>query len=249
MTYLVSGNAGGLYTIANLVPSLYTITASNSAGLISKAVQQGIPDDYADGALTSSIALDLAPPTGTMSVTALNGTTPIAGVAVKVTGGPSGVTLNGTTDATGVVNFPSIPAGTATYTVTGTYGAATFQKTGVKVATNQPTAVTLGVTAGTVNVSVTDSTAHALQGATVTLTGPNGFSAVGTTDGTGKYSFPNVGAGSGYSMTATDGAATATAAVPSASRPARRPASSCRSRWERSPAGSPTARTRSAGSR
>ncbi len=183
-TYPVSGS--GAYSITNLLPnSTYTVTASNSAGLISKAVAQLVPNNYPSD-LTSTFALDLAAPTGTMSVTALNGTTPIAGVGVTVTGGPSGVTLNGTTDATGVANFPSIPAGTATYTVTGTYGAATFQKTGVTVATNQPTAVTLGVNAGTVNVSVTDSSSHPLPGATVTLTGPNGFSAVGT-DGRDRH--------------------------------------------------------------
>jgi Carboxypeptidase regulatory-like domain len=209
-TYSVGGDPGGAYSIPNIIPnSTYTVTASNSAGLISKAVAQLVPNDYPDD-LTSTFALDLAAPTGTLSVTALNGTTPIAGVGVKVTGGPSGVTLNGTTDANGVANFPSIPAGTATYTVTGTYGAATFQKTGVTVATNQPTAVTLGVNAGAVKVSVTDSSSHPLPGATLTLTGPNGFSAVAPTDGTGTYTFPNVGTGTGYSVTATDGAATAT---------------------------------------
>ena len=51
----------------------------------------------------------------------------------------------------------------------------------------------------------------AVPGATLTLTGPNGFSAVGTLPdpASGVYTFTNVGAGSGYSVTAADGNATA----------------------------------------
>ncbi len=209
--YMVSGAANGEYSIGNLVPNgQYTVTASTAGGLISKAVSQTVPNDYPSD-LTSSFALDLAPPTGTLSITAVNGTTPIAGVAVTVTGGPSGVDLTGTTDPNGVVNFPSVPAGAAPYTITGTYGAATFQQTGITVATNTPTPVTLGVAAGSVAVSVTDGSSNPVQGATLTLTGPNGFSATGTTDGSGSWTFPNVGTGSGYSLTASDGAATAQA--------------------------------------
>jgi hypothetical protein len=216
--YSVGGDPGGSYSIPNVTPNAeYTVTActlaasctSPSTGLVSKAADQWVPNDYPNE-LTASFTLDLAAPTGTLSVTALNGTAPIAGVAVTVTGGPSGVTLTGTTDTTGVVNFPSIPAGSAPYTITGTYGAATFQQTGVSVATNQPTAVTLGVSAGAVKISATDGASHALPGATLTLTGPNGFSAVGTTDGSGIWTFANVGTGGGYSLTATDGAATTT---------------------------------------
>ena len=61
--------------------------------------------------------------------------------------------------------------------------------------------------AGSVKVTVTDGAAHPLPGATLTLTGPNGFSAIGTTDGTGIWTFTNVGTGGGYAVTATDGAA------------------------------------------
>ena len=91
-----------------------------------------VPNAYPTD-LTSTFNLALAQATGTLSVTAMNGTTPIAGASITVTGGPSGVNLTGTTDANGVVNFPGIPAGSAPYTVTGTYGAATFQQTGVTV--------------------------------------------------------------------------------------------------------------------
>jgi hypothetical protein len=214
--YSVGGDPGGAYSIPNVTPNAeYTVVActlaasctSTSTGLVSKAADQWVPNDYPND-LTSSFTLDLAAPTGTMSVTALNGSTPIAGVSLTVTGGPSGVSLTGTTDATGVANFPSIPAGSATYTVTGTYGAATFQQTGIVVATNQPTPVTLGVNAGAVKVTLSDGSGHALPGATLTLTGPNGFSTTGVTDGTGIWTFPNVGTGTGYALTATDGAAT-----------------------------------------
>jgi Carboxypeptidase regulatory-like domain len=215
--YSVGGDPGGQYTIPNVNPNVeYTVVASNSAGLISQAVDQYVPNDYPSD-LTSSFNLDLAAPQGTLSVTTVNGTADIAGVAVTVTGGPSGVHLTGTTDANGVVNFPAIPAGSAPYTITGTYGAATFQQTGITVATNQPTPVTLGVAAGAVKVSVTDGASHPLSGATLTLNGPNGFSAVGTTDGTGTWTFPNVGTGSGYSVVATDGAATGQATAISVS--------------------------------
>ena len=206
--YSVGGDPGGQYSIPNINPNVeYTVVASYSAGLISKAVDQYVPNDYPSD-LTSSFDLDLAAPQGTLSITAVNGSADIAGVAVTVTGGPSGVNLTGTTDENGVVNFPSVPAGSAPYTITGTYGAATFQQTGITVATNQPTPVTLGVAAGTIKVSVTDGSAHPVPGATLTLNGPNGFSSVGTTDGTGTWSFTNVGTGSGYSVVATDGAAT-----------------------------------------
>ncbi len=210
--YAVSGDPNGEYSIPNQLPNgQYTLTASTAGGLISKAVAQTVPNDYPTD-LTSSFALDLAAPTGTLSVTAVNGGTPIAGVAVTVTGGPSGVTLNGTTDPNGVVNFASVPAGAAPYTVTGTYGAATFQQTGITVATNTPTPVTLGVVAGSVKVSVSSGVLP-VPGATLTLTGPNGFSATGTSDGSGTFTFTNVGSGSGYAVTATDGAATAQASA------------------------------------
>ena len=209
--YAVSGDPHGQYTIPNLLPNAeYTVTASTAGGLISKAISQTVPNAYPTD-LTSSFALDLAAPTGTLSVTTMNGSTLVPGVAVTVTGGPSGITLTGTTDPNGVVNFPSVPAGSAPYTVTGTYGAATFQQTGVTVATNTPTPVTLGVTAGSVTVSVTDTSSNPVQGATLTLTGPNSFSATGTSDGSGTFTFTNVGTGGGYSVTATDGAATAQA--------------------------------------
>ena len=45
----------------------------------------------------------------------------------------------------------------------------------------------------------------------MTLTGPNALVVIGTTNGSGVYSFTNIGAGSGYTVTAADGAATATA--------------------------------------
>ena len=41
--------------------------------------------------------------------------------------------------------------------------------------------------------------------ASLTLTGPNGFSATGTTDGSGSFTFTNVGAGSGYSLDGLEG--------------------------------------------
>lgn len=214
MTSTPAAASNGQYSFAHILPQAeYTVVASTAGGLISKAVVQQVPNAYPTD-LTSTFNLDLGQPTGTLSVKAVNGTDLLQGVGVTVTGGPSSVTLTGTTDASGVANFPSIPASAvSSYTVTGTYGAATFQNTGVIVNTNKPTLVTLTVPANGVTVSVTDGAtpAHALQGVSLTLTGPNGFSAVATTDGTGTWTFKDVGQGSGYAVLATDGAATASA--------------------------------------
>ena len=199
-SYVVTGGAA---TIANLIPGQYSLTASTTSGLVASTVSQAVPTGYPPN-LTSTFNLDLEQATGTLTVNAVNGTNPIAGANITVTGGPNGVTLTGTTDANGVVNFPSVAAGSAPYTVSGTYGAQTFSQSGVTVPVNGTQNVTLGIAAGTITVT-------AVPGATLTLTGPNGFSEVQTLPdpGSGVYTFTNVGAGSGYSVTAADGNATA----------------------------------------
>jgi Carboxypeptidase regulatory-like domain len=193
---------GGAATIANLIPGQYSLSASTASGLVASTVSEAIPTAYPS--LTSTVGLDLEQATGTLTVNAVNGANPIAGANITVTGGPNGVTLTGTTDANGVVNFPSIAAGSTPYTVSGTYGAQSFSQAGVTVPINGTKNVTLGISAGTITVT-------AVPGATLTLTGPNGFSEVQTlpVPGSGVYTFANVGAGGGYSVTAADGNATA----------------------------------------
>ncbi|HEY4349273.1 MAG TPA: carboxypeptidase-like regulatory domain-containing protein [Gaiellaceae bacterium] len=203
--YTITGGSG---SVPNLLPNgQYSVSAATADGLLATAISQSVPNSYPTD-LTSTFNVELVRPNGTVSVTATNGGVPIAGATITVSGGPDSITMTGTTDANGVANFPTVPAGTATYTVSGSYGAATFQQTGVVVSANGTTNVSLGVPAGSVKATVT-SGGNPVPGATVTLTGPNGFSAVGTTDGSGIYTFANVGTGSGYTVTAADGAATA----------------------------------------
>jgi hypothetical protein len=205
VNYTVSGGSG---SIPDLIPNgQYTLSATTADGLQATSVTQSVPNDYPSD-LTSTFNLDLTRPNGTLSVTATNGGTPIGGVAITVTGGPNSITLTATTDSSGVANFPTVPSGTATYTVSGSYGAASFSQSGITVHANATTNVTLGVPAGSVAVTV-KAGATPIPNASLTLTGPNGFSATGTSDGSGTFTFTNVGTGGGYSVLATDGAATA----------------------------------------
>ena len=129
-SFTVTGGSG---SIGSLIPNgQYAVSASTTSGLVASTVTQTVPNDYPTD-LTSTFNLALAQATGTLTVNAVNGTTPIAGASITVTGGPNGVDLTGTTDANGVANFPSIPAGSTPYTVSGTYGATSFSQSGVTV--------------------------------------------------------------------------------------------------------------------
>jgi hypothetical protein len=194
-------------TIANQIPGQYTISASAAGGsLINNGVTQTVPSSYPSD-LTSTFAMPLIAPTGTIKVTATQGGSPLAGSTVTVTGGPSSVNVSGVTDASGILSFAGLTAG-AGYTVKLTSGAQTVQQTNVSVVGNTTTNVPLAVTVGSIKVTVTQGVA--LAGATVTLNGPSSYAASGTTNGSGQYTFTNVPAGTGYTVSTTSGAATAT---------------------------------------
>ena len=135
--YTVTGGSG---SIPSLIPNgQYTLTATTSDGMLSAAsVTQSVPNDYPTD-LTSTFNLDLTRPNGTLSVTATSGGTPIAGVAITVTRRAERrhAHRHDRLDAASRTSRSRARAGTPTYTVTGTYGAATFQQTGVYVTANQ----------------------------------------------------------------------------------------------------------------
>ena len=125
----------------------------------------------------------------------------MAGVSVTVTG-PNSYSATGTTDGTGNYTFTTTPVGGG-YTVTATAGASTATKTGVNVAAGL-NHVTLSMPTGQIRASVSIG-GNPLAGQTVTLTGPNSFSATGTTDSTGLHVFSNLPVGTGYTASTTYG--------------------------------------------
>ncbi len=153
---------------------------------------------------TTSVTLGI--PVGAVNVTVTSGANPLQGATVTLTG-PAGFTATGTTDGIGKHAFTAVGSGSG-YTVSVAFGSASVQQTGVNVTAGSTTNVSLSMPTGSIHVDVSDGSSG-LGGATVTVTGPNSFSATGTTNGSGVYVFANVGTGSGYTVTATRGAGSA----------------------------------------
>ena len=81
-------SSGGSGSIPNLIPNgQYSLTATTSDGLQASSVTQSVPNDYPTD-LTSTFNLDLTRPNGHAFGDRHSGGTPIAGVAITVTGGP-----------------------------------------------------------------------------------------------------------------------------------------------------------------
>ncbi len=120
--------------------------------------------------------------------------------------GSNSFSATGTTNSSGVYTFTIIPAGGG-YSVSATYGAATATVSGQTVSSGATTNVNVTIPTGSIAVTVQQN-GTGLSGATVTLTGPASYSAVGTTNASGVYTFTNVPAGSGYTVSTSSAAAT-----------------------------------------
>ena len=209
--YSVGGDPGGSYSIPNITPNAeYTVTASNSVGLISKAVGQWVPNNYPDD-LTSSFTLDLAPPTGTLSVTTLNGGTPIAGVALTVTGGPSGVTLHRNDGRDRGRQLPLDPGrsrqvhGHRNLRRGDVPNAGTGRHRGDEPADTRDARRQRGRGEGVDHRRLLPPAA----GGDADADGPERLLDGRDDRRHGTWTFPNVGTGTGYALSATDGAASA----------------------------------------
>jgi hypothetical protein len=97
------------------------------------------------------------------------------------------------------------------YTITATYGAGNVTSSSQSVTSGNTTAVPLTIATGTVTVTTKNQTPANLSGVSLTLNGPNSFSATGSSSA-GTYSFLNVPSGSGYTVSYAYGAATGTSA-------------------------------------
>ncbi len=203
-TFAVSGGVGTIMVLGGekLVPGTYTASATTGTGLCADEVTQGVPDDY-PSVMTSTVVLTLdACPTGTMAVQTNWGGAAAAGATVTVAGGPNSISVSGTADSSGLATFTSLPAGSATYTVTSTKGGQTASTTAT-VTSSTTTNVNLNLPVGSLNVTVLWA-GNAVSGAAVTVSGgPNSTTASGTTNGSGLVTISNLPTGSGYTVTAT----------------------------------------------
>ncbi len=141
---------------------------------------------------------------GTIAGRVTDGTNPIGGIPVTLTG-PNSLVLIAPTNSSGNYSFPNIGLGSG-YSVTAADGATTASATGITLTTagSTKTLPDLVLSVGSIQATVTEG-GVALPNANVTVTGPNGYSATKTTGVGGVYLFSGIGAGSGYTVTATDG--------------------------------------------
>ncbi len=207
-TYSVSGGSGVVTTLAGeqIVPSVqYTAEAWTTGGSPQCAtpVTQYVPDDYPT-VLTSTMVVRLGNcPSGNVNVTVNWGASPAPGATVTISGGPYAMSpVNGTTNASGVVSFSNVPSG-AGYTVTATKASQSATPQTISVTTSATTNVTFALPTGSLVVQVRWAGLN-VNAATVQVTGgPNSVNMTLATPASGNVTFPNMPAGSGYTVTAT----------------------------------------------
>lgn len=189
-------SAGGL--LSDTLPAgsstTYTITASKAGQ--SATTTFTLPA----GGSTANVTLNL--PVGTINVTVRWGTAgPFSnGADVSVAGGPNGGTpASGTTNASGLFSYTTLPAGTGTYTATGTKGSASVTSSTFSIASSGVVAtVTLTLPVRTTRRFTVKYSNGSNVGAgfPVTMTGgPEGLSYSGTTNSSSQVNFTNVPAG------------------------------------------------------
>ncbi|HEY0640739.1 MAG TPA: S8 family serine peptidase [Pseudonocardiaceae bacterium] len=204
--------AGAVALMWSAAPSLIGDIAQTSALLNQTAVDTsdltcggtaGNNNVWGEGKLDAFAAVTQSPrgPVGTLTGTVTNASTgaPVAGAAVRVTGG---VTRDLTTDATGRYTTV-LPVGS--YTVTASafgFGGGTATVTVTEGATTTRDFALTPAAAHPVTGRVLDTAGNALANATVTIGGTPIPPA--TTDASGAYSFASVPAGS-YQVTAAAG--------------------------------------------
>ncbi len=193
----------GTYVFSVPAASGYKLIASFGAGSVTSASQT-----VTNGA-TTSVTLTLS--TGSIKVTVQNsaGTT-YSGAGLTLTG-PNSFSATGTTTSAGVFTFSGIPTGSSAYSVAATYAGASANATGISVSSGATTSTTVTIPTGSIKVTVTAGGSN-VGGSAVTVTYPGGFTASGTTaSGSGSVTLTNIPSGTGYTVSATDAAATGTA--------------------------------------
>jgi len=195
----------GTYTLNGLAPGDYTVTF-HLDGYIDPAPQTITIADYGTNQVANAQLVAPATISGTVTDATAN---PIAGATVTLDGP---VTATTTTNNGGGYTFPGLPVGSYTVMVTAP-GFVDSSSLPVSVTTAGST-VTQDVTmnaSSQLTVTVTDSHAVPVAGATVTVTGNLGSIFSGTTDGSGHVTFTGL-APDVYSVQATaDGYFTAAA--------------------------------------
>ncbi|MGN6204165.1 carboxypeptidase regulatory-like domain-containing protein [Humibacter sp.] len=176
----VSGNGGvdfAGHTLYNKAPDV---------GAFEYSTPTGAPGEAIDGLITSSVG------------------GPLSGVAVSVSA--AGQTFTATSDATGFYVVPDVPFGADVTVTASTNYYKTVSKT-VTVADGDSTRLDLvltpTITTGTLQGIVDDDHGQPLSGATVALSRSGTTAATTKTDAKGGYSFKDVTAANGYTLTAT----------------------------------------------
>ena len=207
-TFSVSGGTAAITAVAGepIVPSVqYTAEAWSTGGtpVCATPVTQYVPDDYPD-TLSSTFTITMGNcPAGNVNVSVTWGGSPAQGVTVTLSGGPYALSpVSGATNSSGQISFSNVPSGTG-YTVTASKGGQSATPQTIAVVTGQTTNVTMTLPTGTLAVNVKWAGVN-VNTATVTVTGgPNGVNLTGTTNTSGNVSFPNLPAGTGYTVIAT----------------------------------------------
>jgi Tfp pilus assembly protein PilV len=196
------------YTVDALSPTPYCAPSQTS--------YVPAPGDYAAGIDTKTFILTFgACPSGGVDATVRQLGNLVPGATVTLSGGPNGIApITATTDSNGFVSFTNVPAGDG-YVLQATKGAETASQT-VSVAVNTVTStiVTLPDPPGGGVLVDVDWGSFPANAASIQITGgPYGINFTGTADSTGRLTFPSVPAGSGYTVRATKGTTTNTAAA------------------------------------
>jgi len=187
----LTADASGAYS-ANLPAgngTSYTITAAKAGQTVSSSFTLPSNGSIATGNLNL--------PVGTVNATVRWGAAGSFsnGATISITGGPEGSTITGTTNASGLYTNALMPAGTGTYTITATKGAATVSTTFTIASSGAVANVTLALPIRTSVVVTVQNSAGASVGAGASVTligGAEGLTFSGTTNSSGQVTFTNV---------------------------------------------------------
>jgi len=187
----LTANASGVYsaTLAAGSATAYTIVATKAGQSVSATFT------LTSNGSVATVSLNL--PIGTLNATVRWGAAgPFSnGATITITGGPEGSTISGTTNAGGIYSNTLMPAGTGTYTITATRGAATAGTTFTIASSGAVSNVTLTFPIrSSVVITVKNNLGTTVgAGAGVTLVGgAEGLAFSGTTNASGQVTFTNV---------------------------------------------------------
>jgi dolichyl-phosphooligosaccharide-protein glycotransferase len=117
-----------------------------------------------------------------------------------------------TTDASGAFDVTSVGPGVYNYSVL--YGGHNYTEGPVTAGYGSSTNATAGLIPATVKGTVSDTSGHALSGATVTLGGPNGIVSTATSNASGRFTVGSAGPGNYTVVASVPGTDLRSAGVP-----------------------------------